>query len=145
LTIEVPQILGVDLVLELRHFVSGFVGIVHGEFVVAIELRLLLGHAFHDIAHDVPRRIELRFLWQIADGHSIRGPGLAGELLLLSRHNAQQRRLARAVDADHADLGAGEEGERHVLQDLFPAGIGLVELVHDVDVLRGGHGRPFGD
>ncbi len=53
LRIEVPQILRVDLVLELRHLVGGLVGIVHGELVVAVELGLLLRHALHDVAGHV--------------------------------------------------------------------------------------------
>ena len=50
-------------------------------------------------------------------------------------HDLEQRRLARAVQADHADLGAGKERQRDVLQDLLAPRIGLGELVHVIDVL----------
>ena len=50
-------------------------------------------------------------------------------------HDLEQRRLARAVQADDADLGAGEERQRDVLQDLLAPRIGLGELVHVIDVL----------
>ena len=37
LAVEVPEALGVDLVLEAGHLVGGLVGVVHGELVVALE------------------------------------------------------------------------------------------------------------
>ena len=37
LGIEVPEVLGLDLVLETGHLVRRLVRIVHGEFVVAVE------------------------------------------------------------------------------------------------------------
>ena len=51
----------------------------------------------------------------------------------------KQRRLARAVEADDADLGAGQERQRDVLQDLLAPRIGLGELRHVIDVLRVRH------
>ena len=129
---------------SLRHLIGGVVGIVHGELVVAVELGLLLGHAFHDVAGHVFGLVEHRLLRQIADADAVGRPGFAHELGLLPGHDAQQGRLAGAVDAHHADLGAGQEGERHVLQDLFAARIGLGQLVHDIDVLGRGHQRSRG-
>ena len=49
LAVEVPQILGVDLVLQLGHLVGGLVRVVRCEFVVAVEQRLLGGDALHDV------------------------------------------------------------------------------------------------
>jgi hypothetical protein len=83
--------LRVDLVLELRHLVGGLVGIVHGELVVAIELGLLLGHAFHDVAGHVLLFVELRLLRQITHRNAVGSPGLAEKLLLFSCHDAKQR------------------------------------------------------
>ena len=62
-----------------------------------------------------------------------------GEILIEARHDAQQRRLAGAVEAEHADLRARQKRQPNVLQHLAPAGIGLGETFHDVDVLIGGH------
>ena len=45
------------------------------------------------------------------DGEAGREPGLAGVAVVLARHDPQQRRLAGAVGAEHADLGARVEGE----------------------------------
>ena len=41
LGIEVPQPLGLDLVLQLGHLVGSFIGVVGGELVVAVDDRLL--------------------------------------------------------------------------------------------------------
>ena len=49
LGVELPEILGVDLVLELGHLLGGLVGVVGGDLVVAVEQRLLGGHALHDV------------------------------------------------------------------------------------------------
>src|SRR6476646_6805945 len=84
----------------------------------------------------------MRLLWQIANADAVRRPGLAEKLSLVASHDAQERRLAGAVQADHADLGAWQEGERDVFQHLLAARVGLGQLVHDVDVLRAGHGSP---
>ena len=49
LAVEIPEVRGLDLVLQLGHLVGGLVRIVHRQFVVAIEDRLLLGDALHDV------------------------------------------------------------------------------------------------
>ena len=41
LAVEIPQALGLDLVLQPRHLVGGLVGIVHRQLVVAVERSLL--------------------------------------------------------------------------------------------------------
>ncbi len=108
--IEIPQPLGLDLILKLRHLVGGFVGVIHRKFVVAIENRPLRRHALHDILTHRLAGIELRFLLQIADTGAFGRPGFAAELGVEARHDAQQRRLAGAVDAEHADLGVRVKG-----------------------------------
>ena len=47
----------------------------------------------------------------------------------------KQRRLAGAVDPEHADLGARQERQRDVLQDLLAAREDLGQAAHHVDVL----------
>ena len=93
--VEVPQPLGFDLVLELGHLVGGFVGVVGGKLVVAIEDRLLRRDAFHDVLAHRFRRIELRLLRQIADASAFGGPGLAGELRVDAGHDAQAASTCR--------------------------------------------------
>ncbi len=49
LGIEIPQPLGLDLVLQLGHLVGGLVGIIGRELVVAVDDRLLRRDALHDV------------------------------------------------------------------------------------------------
>ena len=107
LAVEIPEARGLDLVLQLGHLVGGLFRIVHRQFVVAIEDRLLLGDALHDVFADRFGGIELRLLLEIADAGALGDPGLAIILLVEAGHDLEQRRLAGAVDAEHADLGVG--------------------------------------
>ena len=135
LRFEIPQVLAVDHVLELGGLVGGLVRVVHHQLVVAIDDVLLFLDAGHDVAEHVERRIELRLLRQVADPGAIGRPGLAGELGVDAGHDAQQRRFARAVGAEHADLGVGVEAQMDVVEHLLAAGIGLRHSVHVIDEL----------
>ena len=139
LAIEIPQALGLDLVLEPRHLVRGLVRIVHGELVIAVEDRLFLLHAEHGIALDVERGIELGLLGQIADPGALGDEAFADEFGVEPCHDAHQRRLARAVDAEHADLRVGIERQIDVVEDLLAGRIGLGETSHMIDELARGH------
>ena len=85
LAVEVPEPGGLDLVLQLGHLVGGLVGIVHRQFVVAVEDRLLLGDAQHDVLAHALGGIELRFLFEIADPGALGDPGLAVIFLVDAR------------------------------------------------------------
>jgi hypothetical protein len=145
--VEIPQPLGLDLVLQLGHLVGGLVGVVHREFVVTVDDCLLRRNALHYVLAHRLGGIELRLLLQVADARALRRPGLAGILLVEARHDAQQRRLAGAVDAKHADLGVGIELQVDVLQDLPVPRINLGETLHVINELTGhilfGDGRPI--
>ena len=52
LGVEIPQPLGLDLVLQLGHLVGGLVGIIDGELVVAVDDRLLRRDPLHDVFAD---------------------------------------------------------------------------------------------
>ena len=91
----------------------------------------------HRLAHRL-RRVELRLLRQVADVQPRHRHGLAFDVLVQAGHDLQQRGLAAAVEAEHADLRAGEEGQADVLQDLPLRRHDLADAVHGVDVL--GHG-----
>jgi hypothetical protein len=145
------------------HFELAFqrVGVVHGE---EIFQRLLLGgelvevgaflgiggidlvqpllrvedhrDAFlHHFAHGLVR-VELGFLRQIADLDAGLRPRFALEVGVDAGHDAQHRGLARAVQAEQTDLGAGEEAQRDILDDLPLRGNDLAHPVHGVDVLH---------
>ena len=67
------------------------------------------------------------------------GARFADEVGVLARHDPQQRALAGAVDAEHADLGAGEKRQPDVLEDHGVGRIDLPETLHRVDVLHFGY------
>ena len=67
--------------------------------------------------------------------------GDAGGRLFLAGHDPQQRRLARAVRAEHADLRSRQERERDVREHLAVGAVELVGPVHREDVVRR-HDRP---
>ena len=139
LGVELPQVLGVDLVLELGHLVGGLVRVVGGDLVVAVEQRLLGRDALHDVLAHGELRIELRLLLQVADAGAFGDPALADELLVDAGHDAQQRRLAGAVDAEHADLGVRIERQVDVFEHLAVARIGLGQTLHVIDELAAVH------
>ena len=88
LAVEIPEARGLDLVLQLGHLVGGLVRIVHRQFVVAIEDRLLLGDAQHDVLADrLSAGIELRLLLEIADAGALGDPGLAVIFLVDAGHD----------------------------------------------------------
>jgi len=94
--------------------------------------------AFFDGLADRVLGVELRFLRQVADVQARHGRGFAFDFAVHACHDLQQRRLARAVQAQHADLGARKKRKRDVTQDLPLGRHDLADAVHGVDVL--GHG-----
>ena len=62
--------------------------------------------------------IELRLLLEIADAGALGDPGLAVIFLVEAGHDPEQRRLAGAVDAEHADLGVRIERQMDVIEHL---------------------------
>ena len=131
------QRIGGDLELMLDVAAAGgedglVLGLLGGELVeVGVRLgvggvdlvELLLG--FEHLAEALLDRlahgllgIELRLLRQEADAHVGHRHGFAFDVLVHAGHDLEQAGLARAVQAEHADLGAGEERQRNVLEDL---------------------------
>ncbi len=103
------------------------------DLVVALEQRLDVRDPLLDVAEHVLRRIEPRLLVQHADRNAAGGPRLAQERLVLARHDAEQRTLARPVEAEHANLRAVVEGEPDVLQHDVVRGVDLPQTFHGVD------------
>jgi len=122
-----PRLLGSELVeVGIRLGVGGIDGIELG--LGAEEL----AQAFlHRLAHGV-FRVELRFLLEIAHLDAGLRAGLADEIGVHAGHDPQDGRLAGAVEAEQADLRAGEEGQRDVLEDLALGRNGLADTVHGV-------------
>ena len=82
--------------------------------------------------------IELRFLRQITYVQIRHRTRFAVELGVDTRHDFQQRGLARTVEAQHADLGAREEREGDVLEDFPLRRHNFAQPMHGEDVLSHG-------
>src|SRR6266550_699812 len=135
LAVEIQQARGLDLVLQFGHLLGGLVGIVDRQLVVAIEDRLLLGDAQHDVLAHRPGGVELRLLFEVANPRALGDPRLAVIFLVDAGHDPQQGRFAGAVDAEHADLGVGIKRQMDVIEHLAVAGIGLGQTLHEIDEL----------
>ena len=142
--VELPAARGIDGVLELALFGEKVVhllvvhrlGELHADFVEAVEQALDVTDAVLDVAANVLGLVQLGFLGQVADSDAGLRTGLAVELGVDAGHDAQQRRLARAVEAEHADLGAREKGQGDVADQVALWGHNLRDTVHGIDVLR---------
>ena len=96
-----------------------------------------LGDPQLDVPAHVQGRVEVGLLREHAHGGPGRQLRVARGLLVEPRHHAQERGLAGAVRAEDADLGAGQEGQRHVVQHHLVGRMHLPEAVHGEDVLLG--------
>ena len=142
--IDIPAVGGVNLVLKLAHLghegVHVAIRVAHllADLIETIDLgdHIAKGHAhvFDNGLIVVERRLLLQ------DAHGVAGgePGVAVGDLLDAGHNLEQGRLAHAVGAHDADLGAGIEAQGHIVKDHLVA-MGLASLIHLVDELRHSH------
>ncbi len=136
LPVEVPQVAGVDLVLQPCELVGRLVGVVGRDLLVARQDLALGGDRLLDVLQHGLARVEHRLLRQVADARAVRGERLAREVLVDPGHDPQQRRLARAVRPEDADLGVRVEGQPDALQDLLALRCDLPEVLHGEDELR---------
>ena len=124
--VQIPAVGGLDGVLHPRLLLEQLLHLVAVHRLAEAGIDLVearqqpahLAHAFLDVAAHVLGGVEPRLLGQIADLDAVGGPRLAEEVLVDAGHDAQERALARPVAAEHADLGAGIEGQPDALQDL---------------------------
>ena len=150
LALEVPAVDGVDLFLKLGLLGDDLVHLVIGQLfgkpcadlVEPVHELLRLAKAGQDVAGDIHAGVELRLLRKITDLDAVGRPGLAVELGIETGHDLQQCRLAGAVQAEDADLGARKEGQADVLQHFLAAGPGFGQAVHHIDVLVARHNIP---
>jgi hypothetical protein len=66
------------------------------------------------------------------------GERLAEDALVFAGHDLEERTLAGAVQAEHADLRAGEKREPDVVEDADIGWMDLPEALHRVNKLRHG-------
>ncbi len=140
--VEVPRVCGGDLVLQLGLQRADLLVVrvrvaPHGhDLVVAGQHVADRADAVHHVAEDVLGRVELGSWARHADREPGGEAGLARVAVVLAGHDPQQAGLARAVRADHADLGARVEREGDVGQDRAVRRVEAAELVAGVDELR---------
>ena len=140
LGIDIPAVGGVDLVLELAHLghkgVHVAIRVAHllANLVEAIDLGDHIAKCHAHVLDDGLVVVERRLLLQNANGVARGKPGVAVRNLFDTSHDLEQGRLAHAVGAHDADLGAGIEAQGHVVKDHLVA-MGLTSLIHLVDKL----------
>ena len=146
LVVELPEAERVDPLLEVALLLEepGHLLVVHRLGELRADLLELPEHAallrdrLLDVAPHVLRRVELGLLRQVADLGAGERPGVAGEIVVHARHDAEQGRLAGAVRAEHADLGTGVEREVDALEN-FPRGRNDLPKVADREDVFAGH------
>src|SRR5262249_9689136 len=146
-TIEVPGVRGVDLVLQARLLLEQLLHLVGLDGLTELRADLLepgggragRGAASPEVAAAVLRGIELGLLRQMADPEAGGGNRLAQKIAVDARHDAEQRGLAGAVGAEHADLRPVEEREPDAPEDLPFGRDDLPEILHHERVFAG-HG-----
>ena len=142
--IQIPRVRGVDLVLDARLFVEHLLHLLRRQILAQLRVHIVvagqqgagLGDTLLDVAQHRLRVVEPGLLRQKPDRDALAGKRLAEEAGVLAGHDSQQRALAGAVGAQHADLRAEVEREPDVLEH---SGIGLMDLsetLHGVDELR---------
>ena len=147
--IEIPRVDRVDLVLQARLLLEQLLHLVVAErlaqlgahFLEAREQGARLGHALLDVAPHVLVRVERRLLGEIADAQPVGGERLAQEVVVDPGHDAQERGLAGAVGAEHADLGAVKERQIDAAQDLPLGRDDLAQVLHRERVLTSHRAR----
>ncbi len=87
------------------------------DLVVAREQRPDLANRLFDVVAHGLVEIELGLLRDVADGRALRDHELAVVLAVAARDDAHHRRLADAVDAEHAHTVARGEAERRAGED----------------------------
>ena len=110
----------------------------HADLVETVQQGANLGNPLLDnFAHGLVG-VQLGLLRQVANADARLGPGLAVMLGVDAGHDAQNGRLAGAVEAQQADLCAGKEGQRNVLDDGPVRRHYLADADHRVDILSHG-------
>ena len=137
LGVQVPGVGRFDLGLDAAELLGRLVGVVGGQLVEAVQQGLRLGDAVLDVSAHVLALVQMGLLLEHPDGRPGSQGGLAAVLLIDPGHDPQQRRLAGAVVAEDADLGARVEGQGDVVQHRFVRRVDLREAMHREDVLRG--------
>ena len=135
--VEVPGVGGLDAVLKAPELVRGLLRVVRGQLVEAVEQVAHLAHSVLHVAAHVLGLVQGGLLLQHPHRRVRVELGLAAVVGVGPGHDPEQGGLARAVVAQHADAGPGEEAQRDVRQHLLVGRVRARDLVHREDVFRG--------
>src|SRR6185437_14913943 len=143
LALQFPAAGGVDRILQLRLLFEEGIHLLLFQGLreaVADAVELLdqfkgAADAFLDGASNVTGGVELRLLGEKAHADAALRARLAVDLLVDAGHDLEQRGLAGAVQAQHADLGARKEREADIAQNDAFGGNDLANPLHGKDVL----------
>ncbi len=113
--------------------IFGAIGDIH-RFQLGLRLEHFAQAGFDHLAHGL-LGVEHRFLRQVADVQARHRHRFALDVGVDAGHDFEQRRFAGAVQAQHADLGAGEKAEGDIFQNLAFGRNDLAHAVHSVDVI----------
>src|ERR1039457_3750639 len=140
LAVEVPAASVFQLLVKSAHLGEQLIRIVGrhqlSDLVVPLQQRLDVGYALLDVAKDRLALVQYRLLRQLAYREARKESRIAVRRLLQACHHLQQRRLPGTVRANYADLRAGQECKRHVVENELvtahhPHGMHLInELGH---------------
>ena len=78
--------------------------------------------------------LEHRFLWDVDTVKAWGQLGRPHEILVLSRHDFEQRRLSRTVGSQHTNLGTGIKRKVDPLQN-FVFAVELPQVLHRENIL----------
>ena len=139
--VEVPDVGGVQLALEgaglLVELVEVGVRVTHGhvEVVEPLHLALDLADGLLDVLEHRLALGQRRLLLEHAHGRGGVLESVAVVGVLEPGHDLEQRRLARAVGPDHADLRAVQEREGDVVEDDLVT-VGLAHVAQGEHIFR---------
>ena len=144
LGIQFPRVCSVDLLLQSRHLFHQLIGVVGGHFFGDLFIALAdledLTHALFDVLANGLFLVQRRLLHEDAHGCAGIQECLTVGGLIDARHDLQDGGLTCTIRSHYADLGAGVERHRDVIQNDFVA-VRLAHVLHGVNELA--HGELF--
>jgi len=139
--VQLPEIRRIDPILQRRLLLEQRVHLVvierlreaSAHLLEAPQQLALRSNSLLDVPEHVQGRVEGGLLGQMPDANAGGRAGLAHEVFVEAGHDVQQAALSRAVESEHTDLGAGEEGQRNALENHAAGRDHLPEVLHRID------------
>ncbi len=114
---------GIRFGVQRVHFIQAFQGVDH------------FGNGFFNGLTNRVLKVELRFLRQITDFQTGLRTGFAFNFGIDAGHDAQQSGFTGTVQTQHADLGAREETERDIFENMTFRRNDFADTMHGINEL----------